>query len=332
MSRSFGVAVVVLCVLSIAGGIDGQSNPNQITYPTQPLSLHYLDTVEVTYNSNISSPSLYTWCRSGEGNVQQKRLDHPGGFNGSASVELNFTVDIEVATCWFNIRVRNLSSTIGANGKAFQFNSTEGERKIFSLDSAPSSSSNTPTSTSTSTPSPSGVGTTPDVASTSALTPSPSQSASASASGSPGLSTGAQAGIGVGAGIVGVVIGAAVVAFVYRRRRKWGDGSGETTSSGSLQYPPTAGPPTKVSSSPQDPRLGYYEQGPNVMQAPQQPQQQLQQPFQQPFQDVSELERTYVTHKGPVEPDGVKYGGALPVPGARHEIDGIPVSPPQEMP
>ncbi|KAI1377989.1 hypothetical protein F4677DRAFT_443907 [Hypoxylon crocopeplum] len=319
MARSFGLVVVALWLLNVAG-VNGQqdNNPNRFTYPAvESLPFNYLDTIEVSYDSNITSPILYTFCRSENGDIQQERVDYPGSFNASAFVELNFTVDVEVAGCWFNIRLDEPNSAVGANSANFRYNSTEAERKTFSLDSPTSSTSGTSTSTPASTagPTQSGVDTNPAAESTSATipSPSPSPSPSASASPSPGLSTGAQAGIGVAAGLAGVAIGAVAVVLVLRRRKKrGGDGPKDVASSGSSHYPPTAGASDMTSSS-QDPRLSYYAQVPSSE-----------------MQHGSKSGSMLVSHTPAIDTDGQKYGGALPVPGARHEMDGTPA--PYEMP
>ncbi|KAI0381423.1 hypothetical protein F5Y04DRAFT_81806 [Hypomontagnella monticulosa] len=238
MARSFNLAVALLWLLSISG-VKGEDDVNRFTYPTASLSFNYLDTVEVAYVGNISKPLLYTFCRNGNGNVRQQRIDHPNGPNATAPIKLNFTMDVEIANCWFNIRL-DPSNIIGANSENFRYNSTEANQKTFSLSSATSSTS----STSSNSPGPtagltqSGVTTDSTIASTDQATPSPSASVAAS----PGLSTGAQAGIGVGVGLVGIAIGAAAVALVFRRRRmRGGEGSGQNAVSNSSHYPPTTG-------------------------------------------------------------------------------------------
>lgn len=55
-----------------------------------------------------------------------ERLDYTNGFNSSASIQLNFTVDADPTNCWFNMR--DPSGGVGVNSENFQFNSTMAER------------------------------------------------------------------------------------------------------------------------------------------------------------------------------------------------------------
>ncbi|KAI1087404.1 hypothetical protein F5B19DRAFT_500037 [Rostrohypoxylon terebratum] len=263
MTRSSRFAVVALCVLGI-GGVNGD-DVNKFTYPAQDgLKYNYRDTILTSYEGNITSPVMYTFCQNSEGNVEQELYNHVNGPNTTAAILLDFTVDKSVTSCWFNIRLDETGSSVGANSANFQYNSTEGERKTYSLAPTSTSTSGSPTATST---------TNPAIASTSAST----ASASASASNSSGLSTGASAGVGVGVGLVGVALGAAAVFFCYRRRKKRGvvDDSNEKGGAGgpggpdgpdvssapselmgSSQYPPSAGVPPST-------KAGYYAPVPN---------------------------------------------------------------------
>ncbi|KAI2471572.1 hypothetical protein F4781DRAFT_102529 [Annulohypoxylon bovei var. microspora] len=312
MTRSFRSAVAVLCLVGIIG-VNGEDDVNKFTYPTADgLQYSYRDTIITAYEGNISAPLLYTFCRDAQGNIDQERLDHVNGPNTTASIILDFTVDKPAAFCWFNIRLDEPDSSVGANSVGFQYNSTEGERKTFSLSSATSSTS---TSTSTSSPTSSstsssptssstqsGVSTTnPTIASTSATIPT----SSASASHSPGLSPAASAGVGVGVGLVGIAIGAGAVAFFFRRRKRRGGGQEQVAPSDSSQFPPTVGAPPSMMTS-EYPKSGYYAQVPNngIHEAP-------------AFQDgvIKNPGSPYVPY------DASAAGGGAPV-APRHEMDG----------
>ncbi|XDG05382.1 hypothetical protein ABKA04_004997 [Annulohypoxylon sp. FPYF3050] len=290
MTRSLRSAVAVLCVLGIRG-VNGD-DVNKFTYPTEDgLQWNYRDTIITSYEGNISAPVMYTFCGDSKGNVEQERYDHVNGPNTTAAIILDFVVDKPITSCWFNIRLDKPDSAVGANSVNFQYNSTEGERtkasgspirpgplarfglKTFSLAPTSTSTSGSPTATSTQ----SGVSTTnPAISATSTTNPS----ASAAASHTPGLSTGASAGVGVGVGLVGVAIGAGLVAFIYRRRKKrgvaddssekGGAGGGPGVAStppelmGSSQYPPpSAGAPPSTMASTDHTKAGYYAQVPN---------------------------------------------------------------------
>ncbi|KAI0838385.1 hypothetical protein F5Y06DRAFT_267985 [Hypoxylon sp. FL0890] len=312
MARPFHLKFVALGLLSISG-TKGNDGVNRFTYPTESLTFNYLDTVQVAYKGNISKPLMYTWCRNAAGDVVQKLLDHTGDFNSTAPIQLDFTVDTEVANCWFNIRLDQPGSAVGANSPGFKFNSTEGDQKTFSLASATSTTSTTSTTPASTQ---SGVSTNPTASSTPAPTPAPSPSPNQNSSAHSGLSTGAQAGIGIGAGLVGIAIGAAAAAMVYRLRNKRGDGPGDNAFSGSSQYRPTTGSPPVLNSSLYQ-EAGYYAQVP-IREAQ--------------FQDSSKPGQTFVAYDGsiPQGQDAQKFRGA-PF-GLRHEMDGSSASNVHEMP
>ncbi|KAI1210216.1 uncharacterized protein F4807DRAFT_424285 [Annulohypoxylon truncatum] len=321
MTRSLRSAVAALCLWGIAG-VKGEDGVNKFTYPaTDGLLWNYRDTVITSYEGNISAPLLYTFCKDSKGTVEQERLDHVNGPNTTASIILDFVVADPIATCWFNIRLDEPDSPVGANSASFQYNSTEGDRKTFSLAPTSTSATSSPTSSSTQ----SGVSTTnPAIATTSATTPS----ASASASHTPGLSPGASAGVGVGVGLVGIAIGAGAALFFYRRSRKRGDddGQGEIAPTkpelmGSSPYPPSAGGSPNVSVS-EYPKSGYYAQVPNneIHEAP-------------AFQDgvvKSELGAPHGPYNdAAAELEQQKFRGTPPVV-ARQEMEAAPVI--HEMP
>ncbi|KAI1100899.1 hypothetical protein F4804DRAFT_317646 [Jackrogersella minutella] len=260
MTHTFNLAVVVLGFLSIIG-VNGD-DVNKFTYPMEEdLSLNKGDTIIAAYEGNISAPCLYTWCKDSAGNIELEQLDRVGGPNTTAPINLNFT-RTDVVRCWFNIRLDETNSDVGANSVGFWYNSTEGDRKTFSSSSATSSTSSSSSPSSTE----SGVSTIPTAGSTSSTIPSPSPDSSAPTSPNPGLSTGAQAGTGVGAGVAGIAIGAAAVAFLYRRQRKRGADPSDNAPSASSHYPPTAGVPSMVS---ENPKPGYYPFN-NICEAPNQ--------------------------------------------------------------
>ncbi|XXH01992.1 hypothetical protein Hte_008356 [Hypoxylon texense] len=348
--RSFAstlVTLVVLWSLTIAG-VRGAGVSVDFKYPTESLTFNSFDTIEVKYECNLTSPKLYTWCRSAEGNVQWERLDWTGGLDSSALIQLNFTVDADPTNCWFNMR--DPGGGVGVNSENFQFNSTVAERKTFSLDSATTSSS---TSSSTSTSSSASTSSTQTAASTTQSSPAaestsastststPSPSSSAPASPNPGLSTGAQAGIGVGVGILGILIGAAAAIF-YRRRKARGNGSREkdisalsdssyylptmgggasnVPSSSSHSHDPSLGPGLNPGVNPGlNPGLGYYMEVPNNNNVQRDPFAESR-PNAAPFVEYA-LSAGFEEHK---------FRGMPPVQPMRHEME-VPTRP-HEMP
>lgn len=69
--RSFASTLVTLVVLWSLGitGAEGAGVSVDFKYPTESLTFNSFDTIEVTYECNITSPKLYTWCRSAAGSV-----------------------------------------------------------------------------------------------------------------------------------------------------------------------------------------------------------------------------------------------------------------------
>ncbi|KAI1456040.1 hypothetical protein F4805DRAFT_249021 [Annulohypoxylon moriforme] len=250
MARSFRSAVVALYLWSITV-VNGEDGVNKFLYPVEgsvadDQQWHYRDTIITSYEGNISAPLLYTFCKDDQGDVSQERLDHVNGPNTTASIILDFIVDSPVTSCWFNIRLDEPGSSVGANSASFPYNSTEGERKTFSLAPTSTSASSSPTASSTQ----SGVITTTTPADASTSAEAPYASGPRPGHG-PGLSPVASAGVGVGVGLVGAAIGAGAVAFLYRRRRnkKRGAGAGagpgddsapmKPEPMGLSQYPPS---------------------------------------------------------------------------------------------
>ncbi|KAI1768424.1 hypothetical protein GGR53DRAFT_409545 [Hypoxylon sp. FL1150] len=345
--RSFAPTFVTVAVVwSLGMAAMKYDDHNRILYPTKSLTFNSYDTIEVSYLSNLTSPILYTWCRVG-GLVKAERADYPDGNNASALIQLDFEADTDLVACWFNMRENEEGSASATDSESFNFNSTVAEKKTFSSDSATSSSTSsstststsTLTSTSTSTSTGTGVSTpSPAEASTSASISTPSPSSSASASPSPALSTGAQAGIGVGVGFLGVLIGAAVVFLLNRRRRgKQGDGpvvEDKGRLSDSSHYVSSSAAPSMVTNNsfPNDPRVAYYAelpqrdqfadditQIPHIPQIPQVPQV-SQTPQPAPF----------VQYALSVGPDNHKFAGMPPLATRHHEMDARPPTP--EMP
>ncbi|POS81384.1 hypothetical protein DHEL01_v200218 [Diaporthe helianthi] len=194
-------------------------DPIRFLYPDKRgLEFHYLDRIDVSYESNFSAPYLYIWC--GNGNARQKQTDRPNGGNATTEITLKFERDQDLVNdCWFNLRPYDLSSStpLGVNSLGFTYlhASRQGGPATLGLPSATAA-------TSISTPTASGV-----TNGTDSAAPSTTTVAQASS----GLSTGAVAGIGVGVGVGAIAIAAAVGAFFFRlrkRARTEKDGMGRT--------------------------------------------------------------------------------------------------------
>lgn len=98
-------------------------DPIRFLYPDKEgLEFHYLDRIDVSYQSNFSAPYLYIWC--GQGNAKQKQMDRPDAGNATTEITLKFESDEDLQNdCWFNLRIHNLTdpSPLGANSPAFTY-------------------------------------------------------------------------------------------------------------------------------------------------------------------------------------------------------------------
>ncbi|KAI0165127.1 hypothetical protein GGR52DRAFT_95311 [Hypoxylon sp. FL1284] len=223
--RSFAFTLVPLIGLwspSIAGV---KGDDTKFSYPTSDLTFNSYDTIEVSYESSISSPKMVSFCRGSDGSVQQKREDNAPSLDGTVSIQLNFTIDSPDTTCWFNLRPEEDGTGLGGNSPNFKLDSSVADKNTYGVDSPKSTTSSSSTMTYPPTPTepvnpqnddpePSPTGDATSSSSPSASTPSATASSSAAASTSAGLSQGAQAGIGVGVGLVGVISGGAA-AFIF---------------------------------------------------------------------------------------------------------------------
>lgn len=109
--------LLVLC--SIRGAL--ADDPLRFLYPDKEgLEYHYLDRIDVSYESNFSAPFLFTWC--GQGNPQQAQQDRPDADNATTQITLQFTSDGNL-DCWFNLRIHDLgdSNPLGFNSPAFTY-------------------------------------------------------------------------------------------------------------------------------------------------------------------------------------------------------------------
>jgi hypothetical protein len=123
MSRlcQFTATALLLLLFGSRGAL--ADDPIRFLYPDEEgLEFHYLDRVDVSYESNFSAPYLYIWC--GQGNAKQKQMERPDAGNATTQITLKFESDEDLQNdCWFNIRIGNLSnpSPLGANSPAFTY-------------------------------------------------------------------------------------------------------------------------------------------------------------------------------------------------------------------
>ncbi|KUI70180.1 hypothetical protein VM1G_05680 [Cytospora mali] len=173
----------------------------QFLYPVDTgLIFHYLDRIDVSYQSNYSAPYLFTWCDPDD--VQGAQSDRPDAYNATTEITLQFTSDGDL-DCWFNLRETDSTDDQGINSVQWTFVNTTREGGPATL-GLPTTAATT--STPVSTPTANTIATTTVTASA-----APSTS---------GLSTGAKAGLGIGIAVGVVAIAAIAGALLFRRRKR----------------------------------------------------------------------------------------------------------------
>ncbi|GAB1320068.1 hypothetical protein MFIFM68171_10278 [Madurella fahalii] len=96
------IALLVLPNLLSGGGIAAAS-PScgaDFLFPTKSVRFFHLDTINVTYRSGFTNPTLSCWCGASGQATQKLRADNVSPFNGSALVLLSFSSD---DPCWFQL-------------------------------------------------------------------------------------------------------------------------------------------------------------------------------------------------------------------------------------
>ncbi|ORY54547.1 uncharacterized protein BCR38DRAFT_147679 [Pseudomassariella vexata] len=67
--RCFATTSLALLSLRVASAFG-----EKFLYPTAGLTLHYLDTVNVEYQTTLYNPRLYTWCYNADNNIIREWL------------------------------------------------------------------------------------------------------------------------------------------------------------------------------------------------------------------------------------------------------------------
>ncbi|KAK6200700.1 hypothetical protein LQW54_009581 [Pestalotiopsis sp. IQ-011] len=76
---------------------------NKFLFPAdKDLTLYYMNTIEVQYQSNLVDPTLHTYCKVDGGDPREESKTSVQGYKGTVSITLDW-VD-EYAECWFALK------------------------------------------------------------------------------------------------------------------------------------------------------------------------------------------------------------------------------------
>ncbi|KAL2147597.1 hypothetical protein VTI28DRAFT_8051 [Corynascus sepedonium] len=86
---------------TLAAGIASANCEASFLFPTPGLTFSHLDTITVTYRSDIPNPTLSCWCGASGRATQKISNNNASPFNGSVPVTLTVLSD---DPCWFELR------------------------------------------------------------------------------------------------------------------------------------------------------------------------------------------------------------------------------------
>ncbi|KAI0177421.1 hypothetical protein BJ166DRAFT_22555 [Pestalotiopsis sp. NC0098] len=92
---------------------------NKFLFPAgKDLTLYYMNTVEVQYQSNFFDPTLHTYCKVDGGDPREDSKTSVPDYNGTVSVTLDWVV--EYTECWFALEPAN-SQESGFNSEHWSY-------------------------------------------------------------------------------------------------------------------------------------------------------------------------------------------------------------------
>ncbi|AEO58154.1 hypothetical protein MYCTH_2062582 [Thermothelomyces thermophilus ATCC 42464] len=189
---------------SPAAGVASADCGATFLFPTLGLTFFYLDTIAVTYRSNIANPTLSCWCGVPGRATPKITNNNVSPFNGSVPVTLTVLSD---DPCWFELR----SSSGECRHTSETFHLSPKQRTVGEDDGS------SPRSTASPDPAlrPSPTTSHPEARAAGAVVSQQRRSSSTEDS----FSIGAKAALGVGIALICIAIGA-MAAFLYFRRRR----------------------------------------------------------------------------------------------------------------
>ncbi|KAJ4303998.1 hypothetical protein N0V88_001602 [Collariella sp. IMI 366227] len=193
------IALLAAPDLLIGGAFATNCRANFL-FPTKDLTLFRLDTVNVTYHSDLTQPTLSCWCGAPGRATQKFGVDNVSPLNGSTLVPLNF---LSNEPCWFELSSESRDCRILS--EVFVLSPSQ---RPASVESAPIRG----------TPALRVIPSIPVLARapTAESTPAPQ---------SDSFNTGAKAALGVGVALFCIAIGAMAAFLYWRRRRRGPDGN-----------------------------------------------------------------------------------------------------------
>ncbi|KAH6636058.1 hypothetical protein F5144DRAFT_591339 [Chaetomium tenue] len=195
-------SLAIPSLLTSAAGVASANCEAEFSFPTPELTLHHLDTINITYRSNLAHPTLSCWCGATGRATQKFRDNNVDPFNGSATVTLTFLSD---DPCWFELG--SLAGDCRQTSETFVLSADQRNTDDYSANDAPKPSRLQPFST-----------TPPLAARTAADVDSKKPDAREES-----FSTGAKAALGVGVALICIAIGAMASFLYFRRRRRTPD-------------------------------------------------------------------------------------------------------------
>ncbi|POS74990.1 cytochrome-1 [Diaporthe helianthi] len=148
------MASALFLAASLIGSVSAATPTNgvEFLFPTQGITFHHNDYVQVQYTSEFEAPWLYTFCRAASGSVSQKQDQGVGGYNSTALIKLSWSGSD--TPCWFNLKPSAGAAVgKGANSDNWSFDMSERAATTAAL-STSASPTPTPSVTSLSSSSP----------------------------------------------------------------------------------------------------------------------------------------------------------------------------------
>ncbi|KAH6849686.1 hypothetical protein B0I37DRAFT_93798 [Chaetomium sp. MPI-CAGE-AT-0009] len=189
-------------LLTSAAGVASANCEAEFLFPTPELTLHHLDTINITYRSDLAHPTLSCWCGATGLATEKFRDNDVGPFNGSATVTLTFLSD---DPCWFELGSR--SGDCRQTSETFFLSANPRNADGYSANDVLEPPRLQPFST-----------TPPLTARTAAEVDSKGPDAAGDS-----FSTGAKAALGIGVALSCIAIGAMASFLYFRRRRRTPD-------------------------------------------------------------------------------------------------------------